>query len=230
MSARGRFERVVERVRLDTASGPVEVRVGSLRTSAGASGRPGSVLGAVGLGLPLSVEAGGAQRPVKWSGRGFGFARVLFAGAREGKAGIEGEGSPVVERVPEQWQKSAAYPAEQVGRALHAAASGAGAVGPVTAAGAYTVIPLTETLFSGGFGAGAGGGTSAIADDLESIGGGGGGGGGGTARSRTIAVAVIGPDGVEVRPVVDRTGLAIAALAALGTMTTRLLFRRRRRR
>ena len=46
------------------------------------------------------------------------------------------------------------------------------------------------------------------------VGGGGGGGGGGT--SRPIAVISVGPDGVQVKPIVDVTTIAIACLSLLG--------------
>lgn len=113
--------------------------------------------------------------------------------------------------------------AEQVSRAVERAASGEGAVGPTTTLGDQAVIPLLETYASGGFGGGAGSGGD---DD----GGGGGGGGGGVGRSRTVAVAVVGPDGVKIRPVVDLTGLALPAASAIAALLIRGAGRRRRRR
>ena len=114
--------------------------------------------------------------------------------------------------------------AEQVSRALERAASGEGAVGPTTTLGDQAVIPLLETYASGGFGGGAGSGVEGA-----SGGGGGGGGGGGVGRSRTIAVAVVGPDGVKIRPVVDLTGLALPAAGAIAALLMRGAGRRRRR-
>jgi hypothetical protein len=108
---------------------------------------------------------------------------------------------------------------EQVSRALERAGSGEGAVGPTTVVGDHTVIPLIETFASGGFGGGTGGGTEGD--------GGGGGGGGGVGRSRTVAVAIAGPDGVKIRPVIDVTGLALPAVSAVAAL---LLGRGRRRR
>ena len=43
---------------------------------------------------------------------------------------------------------------------------------------------------------------------------GGGGGGGGGAMARPVAVIVMGPDGVRVKPVLDVTKLAVTALGA----------------
>jgi hypothetical protein len=106
--------------------------------------------------------------------------------------------------------------AEQVSRAIERAAGGEGAVGD------QAVIPLLETYATGGFGGGAGGGPAGE--------GGGGGGGGGMGRSRTIAVAVVGPDGVKIRPVVDVTALALPAAGAIAALLIRGAGRRRRRR
>ena len=114
--------------------------------------------------------------------------------------------------------------AEQVSRALERAASGEGAVGPTTTLGEQAVIPLLETYASVGFGGGAGSG-----GDDDGGGSGGGGGGGGVGRSRTIAVAVVGPDGVKIRPVVDLTGLALPAASAIAALLMRGAGRRRRR-
>lgn len=61
-----------------------------------------------------------------------------------------------------------------------------------------------------GFGAGAGG-------DEDGAGSGGGGGGGGTSQGRPVAVIRIGPDGLEVRPVIDFTRIGVTVLlSALG--------------
>jgi uncharacterized spore protein YtfJ len=50
----------------------------------------------------------------------------------------------------------------------------------------------------------------------QSVGGGPGGGGG--SNGRPIAVIVIGPDGVTVKPMVDATRVALASITALGAM------------
>ena len=48
--------------------------------------------------------------------------------------------------------------------------------------------------------------------------GGGGGGGGGMATGRAVAVISVGPDGVNIHPVIDKTKLGIALLSAVGSM------------
>jgi hypothetical protein len=47
---------------------------------------------------------------------------------------------------------------------------------------------------------------------------GGGGGGGGVAAARPVAVISVGPEGVGVHPVIDKTKLGIAILSAVGSM------------
>jgi len=109
---------------------------------------------------------------------------------------------------------------ERVSRAIERAASGEGAVGPQATVADRTVIPLIETFAQGGFGGGTGGGAQGEW--------GGGGGGGGTGRSRTVAVAVVGPEGVQIRPVIDVTGLALKPVSAIGALLFRSARRRRR--
>ena len=75
----------------------------------------------------------------------------------------------------------------------------------------YTVITASEVMGGGGFGLGGGQGP-----DNEGSGSGGGGGGGAVARP--VAVIAIGPDGVQVKPVVDATKLGLAALTAWGAV------------
>lgn len=79
--------------------------------------------------------------------------------------------------------------------------------------GDTTIIPAAEILAIGGFGAGAGSGAHPVSNRRA---GGGGGGGGGRVLARSVAVIVATPDGVEVRPVVDFTKIALAALTAAG--------------
>ncbi len=104
---------------------------------------------------------------------------------------------------------------------------------PVTS-GEYTVITAAEVGGGGGFGSGMGFGSprarglaSSQGQDstqegtrreatLEGAGGGGGGGGGSAARP--VAVIVIGPEGVEVRPIVDVRRLALTVLVGLAIM------------
>ncbi len=111
--------------------------------------------------------------------------------------------------------------------------------GQPVSSGDYTVIPAAEIASGGGFGSGMGFGTSrwrkkgaadrssatveegadtgeARTPGVENAGGGGGGGGG--AMGRPVAVIILGPEGVEVKPVLDVTKLAITALAAWGTV------------
>jgi uncharacterized spore protein YtfJ len=67
-------------------------------------------------------------------------------------------------------------------------------------------------VVGGGLGAGFGSGV-----DETGTGGGGGGGGGGS-FGRPVALISIGPDGVEVQPIVDVTKVGIAAIAAVGAL------------
>jgi len=106
---------------------------------------------------------------------------------------------------------------------------------PVTS-GDYTVITASEVSVGMGFGYGLGGGISsepaegevAGADEPESQGEeasgfGGGGGGGGLSAARPVAVISIGPDGVRVEPVMDRTKIALAFFTTLGSMLLMLV-------
>jgi uncharacterized spore protein YtfJ len=105
---------------------------------------------------------------------------------------------------------------------------------PVTA-GEYTVITASEVKIGMGYGFGGGAGTSAEAAAVEveddddalleegvaeetDVGFGGGGGGGGVSGSRPVAAISIGPEGVQVQPVVDATKIALAFITALGAM------------
>lgn len=115
--------------------------------------------------------------------------------------------------------------------------------GQPVSSGGYTVIPAAEVASGGGFGSGMGfgmpqkarkkGAASSLdagvaAETLPGTeadgqasgqampGAGGGGGGGGGAMARPVAAIVVGPDGVQVRPVLDFTKLALTALGAFG--------------
>ena len=112
--------------------------------------------------------------------------------------------------------------------------------GQPVSSGAYTVIPAAEIASGGGFGSGVGFGAprhgnavvsgesgaavaaglaSGVASSLPMLeGGGGGGGGGGGAMGRPVAVIVVGPDGVKVKPVLDMTKLALTAIGAWGAV------------
>jgi uncharacterized spore protein YtfJ len=76
-----------------------------------------------------------------------------------------------------------------------------------------TVIPVAEVACGMGWGMGFGEGSSTSEKSGEgpNSGSGGGGGGGGGAKARPVAVIVIGPDGVEIQPVFDRTKIYLAA-------------------
>lgn len=104
---------------------------------------------------------------------------------------------------------------------------------PVSA-GEYTVITASDIHVGMGFGYGAGGGTGSPASEAEgaptsaeATGYGGGGGGGGVSRGRPVAAISVGPNGVEVEPVVDVTRLGLAFFTTIGSMF--LMFRRMRR-
>jgi uncharacterized spore protein YtfJ len=125
------------------------------------------------------------------------------------------------------------------GQALHSmglperifAAARPGAVfGEPVATGGVTVITASEVSSGGGFGSGSGFGrgqprpgqgeqaSGASASNAPDVGGGGGMGGGGGAMGRPVAAIVIGPDGVQIKPIYDVTKVALAGLAALGTI------------
>ena len=100
--------------------------------------------------------------------------------------------------------------------------------------GEYTLITASEITAAGGFGSGGGvgpgeEGAGAVAEATGGASGqssGAGGGGGGMSMGRPVATIVVGPDGVTVRPVVDVTKIAIAALTAwgaIGMMVVRML-------
>ncbi len=100
---------------------------------------------------------------------------------------------------------------------------------PVTV-GEHTVITASEVKVGMGFGFGLGGGTGAEPgegeteskdepqDERAGTGYGGGGGGGGVSGGRPVAVISIGPEGVQVEPVVDATKIALALFTTLGSM------------
>ncbi|MDQ3811084.1 MAG: hypothetical protein M3336_12415 [Chloroflexota bacterium] len=98
-------------------------------------------------------------------------------------------------------------------RAYAAAQPGAVFGSPVEANG-YTVITASEVAAGGGFGVGSGTAPRPEGAAEASGGGGSGGGGGGGSMARPVAVIVIGPDGVKVKPVLDVGKLALAAVTA----------------
>lgn len=95
---------------------------------------------------------------------------------------------------------------------------------PVTAGG-YTVITASEVMAGGGFGSGHG--FESRADPAQPAAGGGGSGGGGGASGRPVAVIVVGPDGVTVKPIFDVTKFGLAVLTAWAAMLATVLRLRR---
>lgn len=85
------------------------------------------------------------------------------------------------------------------------------------AVGEYTVITASEVTATFGTGYGGGGGVGPEEDGQPS-GYGGGGGGGGATTARPVAAISIGPDGVNVQPIVDPTKFGIAIATAVGAM------------
>jgi uncharacterized spore protein YtfJ len=96
---------------------------------------------------------------------------------------------------------------------VYAAAQPGVVFSPPVEANGYTVITASEVMAGGGFGLGSGNGQ-------EGRGSGGGGGGGST--SRPVAVISIGPDGVNIKPVVDATKLGLAGVTAWGAIAISL--------
>lgn len=88
-----------------------------------------------------------------------------------------------------------------------------------------TFIPVATIAY--GFGAGSGGGHGPVHDG-EATGLGGGGGGGGFVRVQPVAVLEVTASGTKVRPIIDWTNLAGAALALL-RIWLRFALRRRRK-
>ena len=114
-----------------------------------------------------------------------------------------------------------------VGRLSEAAQPSAVFGEPVTS-GERTVITACEVTIGLGFGYGmssAGGAQPAGEGEVEGEAKGqpvpavsGGGGGGGNATARPVAVIHVGPEGVEVEPVVDVTKLGLAFFTMLGSI------------
>jgi uncharacterized spore protein YtfJ len=93
----------------------------------------------------------------------------------------------------------------------------------------YTVITASEVASGGGFGSGSGFGPATPSSterrpgeegsQAEPVNSGGGGmGGGGGSSGRPVAIIVIGPEGVSVRPIFDITKIALAGITAWITM------------
>ena len=87
---------------------------------------------------------------------------------------------------------------------------------PAIEHGERLMIPAGELVAVAGFGMGSGSGIAGAGSGSPRRGGGGGGGGGGKTFARSVAVVVSSPEGVEIRPVIDVTKIALAALTAVG--------------
>ena len=90
--------------------------------------------------------------------------------------------------------------------------------------GTYTIITASEVTSGGGFGSGVGFGPTTlsakkqpdeeVSQSEQANSGGGGIGGGGGAAGRPVAIIIIGPDGVTIKPVFDLTKIALAGITA----------------
>jgi uncharacterized spore protein YtfJ len=111
---------------------------------------------------------------------------------------------------------------------IFAAAQSGTVFSPPVSANGYTVITAREVAMGGGFGSGLGLGPTPprgetapqanAAKDQQLLAGGGGTGGGGGAQGRPVAVIIIGPDGVTIKPIFDVSKIVLAAITAWGAM------------
>lgn len=110
---------------------------------------------------------------------------------------------------------------------LFAVAQPGAVYGEPVASGEYAVITASEILVAAGSGYGVGGGTGAETletetavegEEDEGTGFGGGGGGAGVSMGRPVATIDIGPNGVQVQPVVDVTKIGLAFFTTIGAM------------
>jgi uncharacterized spore protein YtfJ len=138
------------------------------------------------------------------------------------------EMSEDLDKVVAAAEKSQKWAAEVVEKLFDVAQPSSVYAEPVTA-GDQTIITASEVSVGMGFGIGMGGGegrgvpkgeTGEEEAEFEGEGSGlgGGGGGGGASLARPVAVISVGPEGVQVEPVVDPTKIAIALFTTLGTM------------
>lgn len=100
---------------------------------------------------------------------------------------------------------------------------------PITR-GDILVITAAEVVAGGGYGFAAGMGPRQRAftaggeeTKKEETGAGVGGGGGGGSNARPVAVVEVGPQGVQVHPIIDRTKIGIALFTTLGAMCMALM-------
>jgi uncharacterized spore protein YtfJ len=143
--------------------------------------------------------------------------------------------SKALDRYVESMDRSQQRSVEMMEKLLSAAQPGAVYGEPVEVEG-YTIITASEVSAGGGFGSGGGlgitpeppaTGESGEEEPEGQQGAGSGGGGGGGSMGRPVAVIIVGPEGVEVEPVVDPTKIALAFFTVLGAILT-TLFRMRR--
>lgn len=105
--------------------------------------------------------------------------------------------------------------------------------GEPATSGPYTIITANEAAVTMGFGYGTGGGSAPQSAGAERAGAGpmtgeeesdrgmgfgGGGGGGGISLARPVAVITVGPGGVEVKPVMDLSKVALGFFTAFASM------------
>jgi len=199
---------------VDVGESPVRVAVASLRMSAARPRERDVGWCAASVVTPVAVGYSEAWTRVPWTAHGPGIVAAMMArrAARSGEEDKKKEdGMGALDRLGTVVRDASR--GDAVVAALTSAASGQGVVGPVTSAGDRSIIPLIETYFAGGFGGGGGAGEDR-GGQARDIGSGGGGGGGGVGRSRTVAVVELTPEGAMIRPVVDATKLALAAISA----------------
>ncbi|RLT27860.1 MAG: hypothetical protein DWI48_02355 [Chloroflexi bacterium] len=98
-------------------------------------------------------------------------------------------------------------------------ASAASVFGEPATAGDRVVIPVAEVMIAMGAGWGGGNTTEPTATSVPVAPAAGSGGGvGGWGRARGIAVIELGPDGVQVHPIVDQTAISLAGIALAGAV------------
>ena len=108
-----------------------------------------------------------------------------------------------------------------LGRLFDAAAADAVFGEPITA-GETTVLTASEILVGMGVGGGAGFEPEKDGLDESQPSGGYGGGGGGFSHARPVAAISVGPDGVQVSPIVDTTKLGLAFLTSAAAILVTL--------
>jgi uncharacterized spore protein YtfJ len=114
-------------------------------------------------------------------------------------------------------------PGAVLGRVL-AAAHPATVFGQPQTCGDRTIITVSEVRGGAGYGFGRHFGRGAAPAGGEQ---GEGSGGGGGAVGRAVAVVIVGPDGAEIKPIVDVTAFARTAIITLGIVAA-LVMRKRR--